>query len=440
MNWRASLPVVKGMADLYPNIGFDPCPGDLTGYQALAAYASRSAATLTDAQRTLASAGSEQWRGQTADAFRAHVHTDVLPLASKAVTSISQAALALHDWARTLAALQDEARALDRQAAPYQTQLAAALRSAGLSSTAQLPYAAKLKPAQQAQIDAASTALAGITSRASQIHAEYLAAVQRTAGQLQNAGNMAPRPPGFFSQMWHDATTGWDDIVRGANNLVHNKALWEFVSGVANIVATVAGLLALFPPLSLIFAPIALGAAGVALLADGVLAIFDRNGWAPLFLDAGAVVTGFGWMKAAGKLTEIFKEAGLTGVMTKAPTWAGLVSKVPLVMKIPVVGSAIDGAEKTVEVAPGMFRMIAGSLKAAAGDTRALDAMTEVKAAVKEFEGFGAWRAVDVQCGMFNWSFSGGGIEALPGTVRNWVNNVATGKDPWQEPADSTAV
>ena len=44
----------------YPNLGFDPCPGDLPGYQALAAYAARSATALGDAVRTLTSAGSQE--------------------------------------------------------------------------------------------------------------------------------------------------------------------------------------------------------------------------------------------------------------------------------------------------------------------------------------------------------------------------------------------
>ena len=34
------------MARPYPNLGFDPCPGDLRGYQALADYAGRRT-TLT---------------------------------------------------------------------------------------------------------------------------------------------------------------------------------------------------------------------------------------------------------------------------------------------------------------------------------------------------------------------------------------------------------
>lgn len=203
----------------------------------------------------------------------------------------------------------------------------------------------------------------------------------------------------------------------------------------ANIVATVAGLLALFPPLSVIFAPIAVGAAIVALSADAVLAGFDHGNWGAVILDAGAVVGGAGWIKAADKLSEIYRASGLTSVMTKAPTWAGVVSKVSLVTRIPVAGTAVDGAEKTVEVAPGMFRMIGASLKAAAGDTKAVDALS----AVKDFEAYGKWRAVDIVSGQTTWALSGAGIEAIPGTVRNWVNNAAMGKDPWQERASAAA-
>jgi hypothetical protein len=46
--------------DPYPDLGFDPCPGDLGGYQAAAQFAGRSA-------------GSQDWRGAAADAFRGHV-------------------------------------------------------------------------------------------------------------------------------------------------------------------------------------------------------------------------------------------------------------------------------------------------------------------------------------------------------------------------------
>jgi len=246
---------------------------------------------------------------------------------------------------------------------------------------------------------------------------------------------MAPQPPGLFSGLWHDATSNWDGIVREASDIVHDKAIWEFISGVANVVATVAGLLALIPPLSVIFAPIALGAAIVALGADTVLAGFDGGNWSAVALDAVAVVGGEAWIKAAGKLSEIYKASELTSVMTKAPTWAGVAAKVPLVTKIPVAGKAIAGAEQSVEVAPGLFRMIGASLKAAAGDSKELDTLSTVK----DFGSKGAWRGVDIVSGQLTWTSSAAGIQAIPGNVRTWVDNAATGKNPWQEPADAVA-
>jgi hypothetical protein len=429
------------MGSPYPNLGFDPCPGDLAGYEALAAYASQSASTLSTAVQALALADSAQWRGEAADAFRAHLDTDVLPLARKAADSVGRAATALHHWSLTLASLQAQAQALDREAEPYRAQLAVIRQAAGPPPVQPpgivplRPVAPVLTPAQQAQSDAATTALAGITARANALHGEYLTAVRQTGSQLEDAGNMAPKAPGWLASHWHDLTSSWDDAVGGISHFVHNKGLLEFISGIANIVATVTGLLALIPPLSLIFAPIAVGAALVALGADALLAGFDHGSWGAVILDAGAVIGGAAWIKAAAKLSDIYKAAGLTSLTTKAPTWAGVASKVPLATKIPVVGKAIDGAEKSVDVAPGMFRMIGASLKEAAGNSKDANALS----AVKDFKNYGVWRGVDVASGGYTWAASGAGIQAVPGTVHNWVNNAAAGKAPWQEPADAAA-
>jgi hypothetical protein len=82
-----------------------------------------------------------------------------------------------------------------------------------------------------------------------------------------------------------------------------------------------------------------------------------------------------------------------------------------------------------------MFRMIGASLKAAAGDTKATDALS----AVKDFGTYDKWRAVDIVSGQATWAFSGAGIEAIPGNVRTWVNDLATGKSPWRESAGAAA-
>lgn len=420
-------------ASTCPNLGFDPCPGDLAGYEALASYAGRSAATLARAVQTLASAGPGDWRGQAAQAFRGHLDQEVLPLARKASESVGQAAQALRAWAATLSELQQEARALDQQAAPHRTDLNAMLHKAGLPAGGAPPLLPPptMKPAQCARMDAASTALNGVIAKANDLHARYLAAVQRTGSQLQDAGHMAPQPPGLFASLWHEAVSGWDAMVHGLDEFVHDKALLQFISGVCNVIATVAGLLALFPPLTAIFGPIALVAAIFAMGADALLAGFDGGSWGAVALDGLAVVSDAGWMKAAGKLADLYKGAGLEGSMTKATTWSGLVSK------IPKAGSAITGdAAKTVDVAPGMFRMIGNSLKAAA--TGGTDATAAELSAIKDLDSYGTWRAVDIMAGQGSWAFSGGAVAAVPGTVRTWVSEFAAGNAPWQAAAAGT--
>jgi hypothetical protein len=149
---------------------------------------------------------------------------------------------------------------------------------------------------------------------------------------------------------------------------------------------------------------------------DMLLAGFDHPSWGAVALDAVAVVADAGWMKAAGKLADIYKESGLTGSMTQARTLTGLVTG------------------KTADVAPGMFRMIGDSLKAAAKGEA--DATAGDLSKVKDFTGYSTWRAVDIVAGQASWSFSGAGIEAIPGNVRTWINDVAAGKTPWQESAN----
>jgi hypothetical protein len=418
------------MASSYPNLGFDPCPGDLAGYQALTAYAGRSAAAVADAVSTLSSAGSQDWRGQAADAFRDHVRSDVLPLARKASDSVGQAAAALRSWSLTLAQLQEEARTLDQQAAPYRAGQDAALRAAGLPAGSTAPYPSTVTAAQKTQLNQANAALTAILAKAEDLHQRYLGAVQHANSQLQDAGNMAPQPPGLFSSLWHDATAAWDQVTQGLSELVHDKALWEFISGVCNIIATVAGILALFPPLSAIFGPIALGAALLAMASDAVLAMFDHGSWSAVALDAAAAVADAGWMRAAGKISELYEEAGLAKDMTKAPTWAGIAAKVPK------LGSKISAEARTDSVAPGLFTMIGNSLKEATGG--GANATVRELGAIKNLDSYGKWRAIDIVAGQASWSFSGAGIEAIPGNIRTWVNDLAVGKNPWQQ-APSTA-
>ncbi len=318
------------MADPYPGLGFDPCPGDLAGYQALADYARRSAATLESSVRTLGSVGSSSWRGEAATALRDHLDRDVLPLASAATGSVQRAAGTLRTWVITLAALQDEARALDRRARPYREELAASGR---------LPARG---PAAAARAEEARTVLAAIGVQADDLHARYLAAVSRTSGQLQDATDMAPKAPGLLAAMWQEVTGSWATVTSEIDQFVHDRALLESISSVCDAISAVAGLLALIPsPLSLILAGIAVGAAGAELVTDSVLAGFDHGSWSAVALDGVAVVSDGTWIKATRQLTDVYR-AGDAGT---AAIWSP--------------------SGRRIAVTPGIFQSIGDALKEA---------------------------------------------------------------------------
>ena len=125
-----------------------------------------------------------------------------------------------------------------------------------------------------------------------------------------------------------------------------------------------------------------------------------------------------------------YEEAGLAKDMTKAPTWAGIA------VKVPKLGSRIPAEARTDSVAPGLFTMIGNSLKEATGG--GANATVRELGAIKNLDSYGKWRAIDIVAGQASWSFSGAGIEAIPGNIRTWVNDLAVGKNPWQQ-APSTA-
>jgi hypothetical protein len=415
----------------YPNLPYDPCPGDLAGYQTLSDYASRSAGWVEQAAKVLALAQSPEWAGQSADAFREHVHADVLPLVNTAATSVGKAASALRAWYLTLSSLQADAQALNNQAAPYVSELDAANSSLPASErvvpgqpASAIPLAPiALMPAQQtarAHAEAAAGMLRGISGKVHELHQQYLTAVRQCANQLDLAGNMAPKPPGFWDSLGHDVEHYWDDAVGDVSSLVHDAKLWQTIAEVANIVSTVAGILALFPPLSVVFGPIALIAAGIALGSDLVLAGFDGGSWEQVGLDAAAVIGGLGIFKATRVLTNIYKEAGAAKAL-ETPTVAGLLAKSDLILKIPKLGNAVKDAKQTFDAAPGLFRMIGQTFKDPAGTSELSKAISLTGAPDELLAKAGAWRAVDIFCSETGWALTGASIPGTLSTIRGWA-------------------
>lgn len=301
----------------YPYLPYDPCPGDLPGYQAMATYTGRSAGTLAEAVALLASAGSPDWRGETANAFRVHVRDDVLPLASKAVSAIGHAATALTGWSGTLAALQDEAQALNRQAAPYWNELSALN---GIKARAALnPVFANepvLTRSQQLRFDEATSVLDAISATVDEVYSRYLAAVQRTGDQLQSAGNMAPRPSPWYDDFAHSVEHGWDDITHGLDVFVHDKALLEEISEIANLVGAVAAVLGCIPGLEWLEV-VAAAADMVELASDTLLAIFDHGSWTAVAFDS---LPGSGLVGDSLEIDPISRKVG-SDIFHAVSTW-----------------------------------------------------------------------------------------------------------------------
>ncbi len=122
------------MSDSYPNLGFDPCPGDLGAAESVA-QTMREVATLSSGTHTAMTAintSSGIWVGRAADAF-SEAFDEVPPYLQRAVNAIDAAARALQHWVYDLDRFQQTARRLEEEAAAAQAAVADTL-SAGLVS------------------------------------------------------------------------------------------------------------------------------------------------------------------------------------------------------------------------------------------------------------------------------------------------------------------
>jgi hypothetical protein len=302
-------------ASSFPALGFDPAPGDPAGTLTLARTLGMLAGEVRTAAGTLTTPGSEQWTGEHADAFRAHLADDVVPLIKTAAASFEAAANALAGWSRVMEIYATEAAALERRAETT--------RQASPSAAAKGQAAAEL---------------AAIRRQALRLNDEYVTAAARVASQLIIAQSMAPRPPGLFDSLWHDVTATWDDSMNELGDWVRSHvAQLEFVASVLNMVATIAGFLALIPALGLIFGMTSLIAAGLATADDLLVASFAGGSWVTVGLDATGMLGGMGSYVASGKLVKIFEETGRTKQMWKV----------------------LSFGKKEVRVVPGLFRSIA---------------------------------------------------------------------------------
>ncbi|WP_280301836.1 hypothetical protein [Nocardia neocaledoniensis] len=266
----------------YPNLGFNPTPGDATEVATLSTKVKTAADAVTETNALLTSirnSNDEVWKGEAGDAFRAGFDATLAQDLGLAQSSLQQADTAIAAWYTALVAFQDTAKGLETEAATARSnhaQAVTALQQAkanpdlGLanktfSDASALADAQSRLNAANAQVTSASTAvdncqaaIDAIIARAKDLESAHNAKATATATELESAANFAPSEP---DKSWWDRLTDWIDENRDA---IHE---------VLSTTSAIGGILALVTP-----PPISAIALGISLAAGaGALALTATN-------------------------------------------------------------------------------------------------------------------------------------------------------------------
>lgn len=224
----------KEGAQRYPNLGFDPAPGDPDAVAHLAqqlASARDSIATTTTLFLGVGNSTDEVWKGEAGNAFRNHVDGGLGRDLGYAQHCLDDATNVLSQWHDTLTGFQDTAASLDRHAAAVRTELAQATTPAAQEN-------------RRSELDA-------VLSSARQLEAECGRLARQAAQELDSAAqHVAPTSP------HHGVWDRISEIARGIDK--HRNGFHETLASVAGF----GSLLAAFTP-----PPVDALALGVSLVA-----------------------------------------------------------------------------------------------------------------------------------------------------------------------------
>ncbi|RMI42776.1 WXG100 family type VII secretion target [Streptomyces triticirhizae] len=233
------------MSDSYPNLGFDPCPGDLPAAEAVAATM-RDVATLSSNTHTAMTAintSSGIWVGRAADAF-SEAFDEVPPYLQRAVNALDVAARALEWWVNDLDRFKSVARQLEEEAASARAQVdsAQAAVDALPSDTSdmdddELSEHEDTERARDSALNSANAALNEVIQRARQLHEEYLASAEDTSRALSRAADDAPPEPGLFDKI--------ADVVSDIVDFMMDPNTWKLIGDIFADIAMVVGVICL---------------------------------------------------------------------------------------------------------------------------------------------------------------------------------------------------
>ncbi|MFH8527382.1 putative T7SS-secreted protein [Streptomyces tendae] len=280
----------------YPNLGFDPAPGDLQTVQLMVSAMGRVTSDSGTAQTNLSRLGSSDgvWAGKSATTFAESVDK-IPPYLKKALNSVSSAHRALSGWEAGLAGFQSRARRLEEEAAAAAQKVSTAKggldglpqSTSGMSDQQKEEHEKEQKGKRKAY-DTANDELEDVRRRARSLHTEYTHAADTTARAVKDAADDAPPEPGWFDDLVDGFKEFWSDTWE----TLSDPNFWKAVGDMLADLAMVIGVLAMIgvPGLGLI----GLVIAGGALLAHAgeMLGGADGVTWQTLAWDAAGLFAG----------------------------------------------------------------------------------------------------------------------------------------------------
>lgn len=201
----------------FPYLGRDPAPGDVELTRGVARHIGALSVELGRIGAEIDSANGSEWQGQAAEAFRATLRDELLPLLRKAHDSFDRAGHSLGGWAEALAGFQAEAQALEREAASRQATLDAARRALSYSpSGADTTTLARLDH----NVACATAAVAQLEYQADELHDRYLRAASSVAGELEQAGRIGSTEPGDWLERLGESVRSWMETLLAPSDLL----------------------------------------------------------------------------------------------------------------------------------------------------------------------------------------------------------------------------
>ncbi|MBW1601179.1 hypothetical protein JJV70_03485 [Streptomyces sp. JJ66] len=285
----------------YPNLGFDPAPGDLEAVGQLVSALGRVSRDSGTAKTEVDKLGTSDglWVGESGTAFSDSV-APVSPYLQKALGSMGAAHRALSSWETQLSGFQARARRLEDEAASAVQCVSAAQSAVDALPTdvSQFTDAEKdahesKKQDKQRALDTANDELTSIRNRARTLHTEFTEAAGGAERTIRDAADDAPPEPGWFEE----AVDAIADFAAAAWETVTDPDFWKLIGDFLADLALVIGIICLFAMpfggiagLALIGFLVGAGALGfhAAALAGGAEGVT----WQTLAWDAAGVLTG----------------------------------------------------------------------------------------------------------------------------------------------------